>query len=425
MRYICLAVIICVLLCGSCNNVSAPELVSFEQLKAQAELPDPLILPDGRAITTVSQWKRIGRGRIKRLFEHYMYGFAPPAPKRVHSTIERIDPAYFGGKATLKQITLRFGPKEAPPIHLLLVTPNAKKSAPVFLGVNFMGNHAVLNDPKIPLSTNWMPPRYAGVVNNAATEASRGTGTSRWPIESVIDRGYAVATFYHGDIDPDKPDFSDGIHPHYYKPGQTAPAQHEWGTIAAWAWGLQRAVDYLITDPDIDKTKIAVMGHSRNGKTALLAGAMDERIGLVISNQSGCGGAAVSRRRVGETVRDINKNFPHWFNDEFKKFGDNEDRLPIDQHMLIALVAPRPVLVCSAQADQWADPQGEFAALKGAESVYKLFGTEGLKAMSQPPVNTLIDSTLGYHIRPGKHGIGIKDWTVFMDYADKHFCDTE
>src|SRR5204863_8370121 len=197
---------------------------------------------------------------------------------------------------------------------LLLVTPNhGPKRAPVFVGLNFCGNHTLLTDPKIALPAGWMPKSCPGCTNNQATEAGRGAQVDVWALEQSIDRGYAVASFYHGDVDPDKPDFTDGVHPFYLKPGQTQHGLHDWGTIAAWAWGLSRAVDYLITDKDIDSKRIAVVGHSRYGKTALLAAAFDERFALAIPLQAGCGGTAPSRGKVGESVKQINNGFPHWF----------------------------------------------------------------------------------------------------------------
>ena len=191
--------------------------------------------------------------------------------------------------------------------------------------------------------------------------------------------------------------------------------------MRAWAYGLSRAADYLISDPDIDSARIAVMGHSRNGKAALVAGAFDERFALVISNQSGCGGAAISRRRHGETVERINHNFPHWFNGAFKAFDEQEDHLPTDQHTLLATIAPRPLLICSATGDDWADPEGEFLAAKAASEVYAWLGKDHLGEASMPEENQLLNQTVGYHIRPGKHGIGLQDWEVFMDFADKQW----
>ncbi|MFN7946281.1 MAG: acetylxylan esterase [Blastocatellia bacterium] len=415
------AVILVTLMLGTIAVAQTKSLPDFSALPENKELPDPLVMLNGRRVTTSEQWLKQRRPELKQLFQHYMYGYFPPAPKKISATVRRTDQNFFGGKATLKEITIAFGPAAAPKLNLLLIVPNHRQGrAPVILGINFCGNHAVVNDPSVALPQGWMPKFCQGVKDNRATDEGRGSNESGWAAEQTIDRGYALATFYHGDIAPDKPDFTGGVFPHYLKAGQTQPGPHDWGAIAAWAWGAQRAVDYLITDRDIDQGRIAIFGHSRNGKAALLAAAFDERIAVAFPHQSGCGGAAPSRTTVGETVTAINKSFPHWFNDVFPQFGGNEAKLPFDQHELIALVAPRPVLLTNAVEDQWANPAGQFDNLRAADKVYRLLNADGLAAQQMPETNRLIDSTLGYYIRPGKHSTTPEDWKVFLDFADKH-----
>ncbi len=389
------------------------------KLPSQPGLPDPLVMFDGKRVTDKDQWIAKRRPELKALFQHYMYGYTPAAPPKITPTVEREDGRFFGGKATKKEVTIAFGPPDCPKIHLLLIIPNARKDpAPVVLGMNFCGNHALVKDPSVALPTAWIYSHYPGIKDNHATEAGRGAQTEVWAIEQSIDRGYAVATFYSGDIDPDRPDVREGIQPHFQKKG-TQPRPHDWGTIAAWAWGLERAVDYLQTTQDIDRTRIAVVGHSRLGKTALLAGAFDERIALVIPHQAGCGGTAPSRGKAGESVKQINNAFPHWFNGAFKEFNDQPDRLPFDQNCLAALVAPRPVLFSNAVEDTWANPEGQFQVLQATDQVYRLLGVEGLGAKQMPEPGKLLGSRLGYYIRPGKHSMTREDWKIFLDFADK------
>jgi hypothetical protein len=393
-------------------------------------LPDPLLLVSGRKVNSSDEWHRDRRPELLHIFETQVYGAVPrPAQPIVPSIqVRSEDKNALGGTAVRRQLSILFSDKsDGPHMDLLIYLPKTADRShrvPVFLGLNFDGNHTIHPDPGINFSRAWMRnDARKGVVNNQSPESARGSAKTRWPVEQILARGYALATAYYGDIDPDYDDgFKNGVHPLFYQPGQTRPAADEWGSIGAWAWGLSRALDYLETAPEIDARKVVVMGHSRLGKTALWAGARDTRFAMVISNDSGCGGAALSRRNFGETVERINTSFPHWFCANFQQYNAQEDKLPVDQHELIALIAPRPVLICSAEEDLWADPKGEFLAALAADPVYRLLGTDGLAVteMPRPAPNQLVKSTIGYHYRPGAHDVTSDDWTAFMDFADIH-----
>lgn len=384
------------------------------QLPFQPQLPDPLKQMDGDVVDTIEKWQSKRVPELRDLFEHYMYGVIPPGPKEPRFALVREDPLCFGGKATLRETTIILGPPGAPDMHVLEVRPNNKEHpVPVFVGLNFGGIHTLLDDPKITLTPRWIPARLAGPTEKASDE-KRGSAKEQWSLEQTIDRGYAVVTCYAGDIDPDKPDPTDGIEPFF----TSADGDDHWGTIAMWAWGMMRLVDYVQTRQPLDDSKIIAFGHSRMGKTALVAAAFDPRIDIAIPHQAGCGGTSPSRGIVGESVAKINTSFPHWFCRRFKLFNNAVDRLPFDQHELIALCAPRPVLLSNAVEDQWANPDGQFEMLVAASPVYKLFGEEVTTMKDKPPVGTLLPKKLGYYIREGKHSTTPGDWKIFCDYAD-------
>jgi hypothetical protein len=406
----------------SCPIAFAADFPPVSELPVQAELPNPLVMLDGSQIRTKQQWEEARRPELQSLFQHYMYGYLPAATS-VKATLTASNTDLFGGKASWKSLALHYGPDGTPPLGLLLIIPNTQKGIPpVFVGINFCGNHTVLTDPKVPLTRSWYRGSCPGCENETATDKGRGGQLDVWNAEMIIDRGYALATFYYGDVDPDKNtnDFMDGVHPHFFKDGQTEPGKHDWGAVAAWAYGVHRVIDFLEMDQTLDTKRLALVGHSRLGKATLFAGALDERIRVVIPHQAGCGGTAPNRFNVGESVERINTSFPHWFNDTFPEFNKEVERLPFDQHCLAALCAPRAVLFSNAEDDQWADPNGQFNMLKAADPVYRFLGVDGLQEGVKPEMGKLIDSRLGYFIRPGKHSMSTEDWKVFLDFADRH-----
>jgi hypothetical protein len=425
---------LCLLLAGCAGGVAPRhyepprEFPEVSQLPANKDLPDPLVMMDGRRVTSAEMWEHERKPELKALFQHYMYGILPPVPPKVTWTVERIDPNFFGGKATKKEIAIRVAPEPCPTINLLLVVPNQKKGpAPVFLGINFTGNHALVTDPSVALPTAWMRGgKGEEVVNSRATEKGRGKAVGTFALEQSIDRGYAVATWYYGDGLPDKPDYKDGIYPYIVKVEGKDLGPTDCGAIAIWAWTFHRCIDYLVTDKDLDPKRIAVTGHSRNGKASLVAAAFDDRIALAIPHQAGCGGTAPSRcenppgKMLHETVARINTSFPHWFCGNFKKFNDQVERLPFDQNCLAALCAPRPILFTNGVDDQWANPTGQFEMLRSASSVYELLGSRGLDAKDMPPLGALISSPVGYYIRTGPHVSDPEYWKIFLDFADRN-----
>ncbi len=381
---------------------------NYDELKVPSyELPDPLMFNNGEPVRSPADWINRRRAEILALFEEHVYGRSPARPEKAHFELPEQNDNVLGGKARRKQVTVYFAAgKQGPRMDLLLYLPiGTSNPVPVFLAPNFSGNHTIQPDPAVRLA-------------KSATEVSRGTKAGRWAVDKILERGYGLATVYYEDIDPDFDDgFQNGVHAL-----DESRRPDSWGSLAAWSWGLSRVLDYFETDADIDHERVALMGHSRLGKAALWAGAADERFAIVISNNSGCGGAALSRRRFGETIKRINTSFPHWFNDNFTAYNDNEDALPVDQHMLLALIAPRPLYVASAEEDQWADPNGEFLSAMHAGAVYELLGEKGLGVGEQPAVEHPIMNTVGYHVRKGKHDVTEYDWLRYLDFADMHWA---
>ena len=363
----------------------------------ELQLPDPLLSSRSERVTTAASWQTMRRPEILELFRKNIYGRAPvgrPADLKFEVFDSNADA--MDGKATRTQVKITWrGPGGEGSLRLVLFVPNgAKKPVPCFL--------LICNRPAA-----------------ANIDPTREVKSPFWPAEEIVARGYAAAAFFNGDVVPDKHDgFKSGVFAIYDTASRPADA---WGAIAAWAWGASRALDYLETNPSIDSKRVAVVGHSRGGKTALWAGAEDERFAMVVSNDSGCTGAALARGKTGERIRDINRVFPHWFNENYKAFADREDKLPLDQHMLAALIAPRLLYIASASEDSWADPKSEFLTAVHASPVYRLFGNRGLSDSIMPKADApMHDGHIGYHLRTGKHNLTEYDWAAFMDFADKH-----
>jgi hypothetical protein len=383
-------------------------------------LPPLFVAHDGLPVKDKAGWEA-RREEIRALLERQMFGRAPARPGKVSSKIVLVDQAALYGTAVRKDVAIGVGGKT---LRLQVYLPaRATTPVPVFLGLGFGPNQTVAADPRAPLAGAWSQHEQTKeIALQPGTEASRGAAASRWQVGKLLARGYGLATMYYGDIEPDFDGaMEQGIRGAFLGPAQQAPGDDEWGAIAAWAWGLARAVDYLVTDTDVDATRLAVVGHSRLGKTALWAGATDPRIAMVIANDSGEGGAAISRRRFGETVADLNRRFPHWFARTYRQYGDREDQMPFDSHMLLALVAPRPLYVASAEDDQWADPRGEFLATVSASDVYRLLGHEGVGTGTMPGANQPVGDRVRYHVRSGPHDITAYDWEQYLDFADRQW----
>lgn len=389
------------------------------------ELPDPLVANDGTQITTAAQWREQRRPELLEFFRRDMYGRSPGRPDTLVSEVFDRDKLALGGKATRVQIAIYPGGKPGPRMDLLVYLPNGVSGpVPAILGLNFWGNHAIHADPGIRITESWMEESgqpyvdLAGVKNNRATEACRGVNAKQWPVEEILSRGYALATMYKEDVCADrKPYFESGVQSLF---PELQKGDDNFGCIAAWAWSLSRALDELEKEPAINAKRVAVFGFSRLGKAALWAGACDERFAMVISNESGAGGAKLFHRGIGENIARLNTAFPHWFARNFRKYMGKDKQLPFDQHFVISLVAPRPVYVASAVDDKNSDPEGEFAAAKAAEPVFLLLGAAGLPAEKWPPVGTSIQGGIGYHVRSGSHDVTDFDWKQYLDFADKN-----
>ena len=383
-------------------------------------LPNLLTLNNGKKVTNTHDWSYKRRPELLSMFKTEMYGQMPGKPADMRFKVFDQDRNALGGKATRKQVTVFFnGKPDGPQMDILLYIPNhLKHRAPVILGLNFDGNEAVIADTAIKLSQARFESHTKGVVNGHVTNASRGTNASQWPIDTILSRGYAIATIYRGEVAPDfNIGFTTGLFALY---PELENRGDNFATVGAWAWGLSRALDYLETDPDIDAKKNVVFGFSRLGKAALWAGATDERFAVVISNESGAGGAKLFHETAGEGVKRLCTSFPHWFCGNFRKYIGQDSIMPFDQHQMVALIAPRPVYIASAEGDKNSNPYGEFMTAKYTDAVYRLYHLVGMPApQTFPALNTPLVGYIGYHIRPGIHDVTLYDWMQYLSFADK------
>jgi hypothetical protein len=382
-------------------------------------LPDPLVCADGTPVHDAKTWREKRRPELLRLFESEVYGKTLLGrPKEMKFVVREEKKDARGGAATRLRVGALFeGRDDGRQMELLVYLPNgATGPAPAFLGLNFDGNYSTTDEADIPLPTHWV----AGVGRGKSSghkplSSGRGSWTQQWQYDLALSRGYAVITAGYGEIEPD----ADGNATKGVRGLGPTPGPNDWGAIGGWAWALSRAMDYIETNPRIDAKRVAVTGFSRLGKTSLWAGAQDERFAAVVSIDSGAGGAALSRRIFGETVAHLTTRFPHWFCSQYAKYAGKEHLCPVDQHELIALVAPRPVLIISATEDLWADPKGEFLGGVGADPVYRLLSGEGIGQKEWPGPAALVNSRIGYYLRRGKHDVTPDDWKACIEFADR------
>ena len=366
-----------------------------ESLVGAYTLPNPLAYKNTN-VTTADAW-RARRAEILDLFRANVYGRSPGRPEHLaFSTVEE-NPNAMDGAATLRRIAITSSQgSRSHRFELTLFLPNKRSGpAPMFLLIN--------NRPP------------------SNTDPTRKEKSGFWPAEQLIARGYGIAAFHYAQLAPDdEKTYRDGAIKFFDDGSAGGSTAYSWRALAAWAWGASRAMDYFESDPRVDKARVAVVGHSRGGKAALWAGAEDERFAMVISNESGEGGAALSRRNFGETIERINTSFPHWFTDVYKTFNGRPTDLPVDQHMLLALTAPRALYVASADEDLWSDPRGEFLSLAASSPVFALWADPPIRPADMPAVDTpIIVGRRGYHVRTGGHNLTPYDWDRFADFADR------
>ncbi len=399
------------------------EIIFNEDLVPDYKLNDPLLFSNGKPVSNPQDWRK-RREELKTIFEENIYGKIPELPYQLTSeTIEKWSPALdgLGRRKQIKlTITTDYGSQSA---HMLIYAPAAAEiPVPTFLGLNFFGNHTIEPDTHIVATKTWLlKPSQTGEKIVEEKIMDRGMMDAGWPVKMIVKEGFALATACYAEFDPDFDDgYQNGLHGIFSAPGQQRQPE-DWGSVSAWGFGLSRMLDILEEEPALDAEKVAVFGTSRLGQTSLWAGVCDERFFMVIDNESGCGGSALNKRRFGESVYAINHRFPHWFCGNFKKFNNNESALPMDTHGILAMAAPRPLYIGSAEEDLWSDPRGMYEAATAASPVYEFLGLPGLPMDRFPEVGeTDFSGFIGFHRRTGGHGVNEYDWVQFIQYFKKH-----
>jgi hypothetical protein len=406
-------------------RAQAPDMVAgipvnYDEAKVGSyTLPEPLVAQDGTAIRTAAQWAHKRRPELLRLFETQQFGVAPPAP-RIAATETEPATLALGGKALRRQVRLALSADPgARPVDVVIYTPaHAKRPVPVLLAINFTTNAAAVADPELKPGMVWSLERHARVP-----WAGKGIAFPKIDPVPMLDAGIGFAAFYYGDVDPDDPQgFAAGIRARYMAPGQTQLRPDQWGTISAWGWGISRVIDHLETDRSIDPKRIAIHGVSRLGKTVMWAGARDTRVAATIASCSGEGGAALSHRNYGETVAHLvaPSRYPYQFAGNFAKMAGFPDVNPIDGNLLVALHAPKPLLLQTGTTDGWSDPKGEFLSAVDAGQVYRLLSASDLGTTTWPGAGQPILNDLGYYMHEGGHGTIPSDWPVYLAFLKRH-----
>lgn len=440
VRWLC--ALVCVAAAVSCATAPDKAAIDYNNMPGynydEAKIPqytvlDPLRMADGTPVTTPRQWWTDQRPRIVSSFEDNLYGRTPVAARHAEIRVEKVESTAtaLGGLARREQVDLVFGPRPKPGtdtawrLRVLLYLPaRAHGPVPVVFGLNGGGNQSVVDDPGIRPTDFWIAADHKAPEHRPPTADTRGSQSSQWQVETLLSRGYGLATAYYQDLEPDAAGQRNNSVRALFDTAGEVQGPGSWGALAAWAWGYQRAVAYLQSNPAVDAKHVAVTGHSRLGKAADWAAATDQGISALLSTESGKGGQSIQRRESGETVKHLVDEFPYWFCPQYARWVGRDRQIPADGNLLLSLMAPRPMYVASAHGDRWADPKGEFLSASSASTVYSLLGTKALPvAAPMPAVDQPVglEGNVAYHVREGKHDVTAFDWANYLDFLDERW----